>query len=204
MIKRIGFIITVGFVILFAAGSAATKDPKAAENKNEINEPSTDSTVTVSVNDLADNSVSEDMLIGYKDKSYYNSNEDTITVDVSDLTSDYPITEDMITGYKDDSYYNSFAEEYSHKTVIVAVDPEILDTYKVKALCEKYALDITYDYNSFDMYALSSAEELSDEALNTLIDELSNEDGIISVSKDYIAHITDNASVSGGFGLCIE
>lgn len=170
MIKRIGFIITVGLVILFAAGSAAEKDSKAAENKNEVNGPSTDSTVTVNVNDLTDNFLSEDMLIGYKDESYY----------------------------------NSFAEEYSHKTVIVAVDPEILDTHKVKALCEKYALDITYDYNSFDMYALSSAEELSDEALNTLIDELSNEDGIISVSKDYIAHITDNASVSGGFGLCIE
>ncbi len=204
MIKRIGFIITVGLVILFAAGSAAAKDSKPAENKNEINEPSTDATVTVNVNDLADNSVSEDMLIGYKDNSYYNSNEETITVDVSDLTDIGTISEDMIIGYKDPDYYNSFTEEYSHKTVIVAVDPEILDTDKVKALCEKYGLGITYDYNSFDMYALSSAEELSDEALNTLIEELSNEDGIISVSKDYIAHITDNASVSGGFGLCIE
>ncbi len=196
MIKRIGFIITLGVVIFLASSSSALKESKAAQNSTEE-----DGMVTVDVSELE--TVSEEALLGYKEPGFYKGVSEYDEIDVSDLTDLGPISEDMIIGYKDDSYFNRFNEEYSHKTVIIAVDEEILDDEKVSALCEKYGLSITYDYNNFNMYALSSSEELTEEGLNNLIEDLSNEAGILNVSKDYICHTTDSEA-TGDFGLCVE
>ncbi|MCR5585086.1 MAG: hypothetical protein K6F63_06625 [Lachnospiraceae bacterium] len=201
MIRRLGFIVGIGFLILFAASSTALAKNKDTANGSAENEKAAE-TVTVDVSALEP--AAGDMLSGYKDEDYFNKGEDfdTVTVEVSDLE---PLNEDWLIGYKDENYYNRHSQpEFSHKTVIVAVDEEILDNAKVKALCEKYGLDITYDYNNFAMYALSSENEMSDEVLDKLIDDLSKEEGVLNVSKDYICYINSDSEVSSGFGLCTE
>ncbi len=202
MIRRLGFLIGIGFLIIFATGSAALTKAKDDAAKGSATNEKAAETVTVDVSALEP--ATEDMLLGYKDEDYFNKGEefDTVTVEISDLE---PLNEDWLIGYKDENYYNrQLHPEFSHKTVIVAVDEEILDNAKVKELCEKYGLDITYDYNSFAMYALSSENEMSDEVLDKLIDDLSKEEGVLSVSKDHICYINSDSEVSTGFGLCIE
>ena len=186
MIRRLGFLIGIGFLIIFATGSSALAKAKADAKLSEENEKAAE-IVTAGETVTADDTVTAG---------------ETVTFELSDLE---PVNEDWLIGYKDENYYNRRSNpEFSHNTVIVAVDAELLDTAKVNVLCEKYGLSITYDYETFEMYALSSEKEMSDEELNKLIDDLSQEEGILSVSKDYICYTTSDPGVTAGFGLFTE
>ncbi len=199
MVKKIGFIIVLGIVILLASGSSDLKNSKAAEKEGEMPETEYE-TITVDVEDLTP--VTEEMLIGYKDEDYYKrmtngAGFETATLDMDDLAN--MISGDIIE-YKDSDYFNH-SPEYSHNTVLVSVDEEVLDSEKVEALCEKYGLSIMYDYENFAMYALSSETELSDTELGKLIEDLSSEEGILAVERDQIIRITDGANLGVSLGL---
>jgi len=79
-------------------------------------------------------------------------------------------------------------ELYSHYTVIVSVERKFEED-ELNALLEKYNLNLKYDYQTMNMYALSSPVELSDEELDELINNLLKEDNIIAVNKDYISQL---------------
>jgi len=166
MIRKIGLIICLGAVILFASASSDVERSKAAENT-----PTAEPTAEPSF--------------------------ETVTIDISDLE---PVTEEMLIGYKDEDYYKRYSE-YSHNTVLLSVDESILDNAGVLDLCDKYGLSIMYDYQNFSMYALTSEEAFSDEELATLIKNLSQENGVLSVEKDYICHITDGANLGLSLGI---
>ncbi len=179
MIKRICFITVLITLALVASGSSRAAG--SVEDKKEDIAPAADTeTVTLDVNELEP--ISEDMLIGYKGDDYW---------DQWSLPKEFGGCFDLEPVEK---------EEYSHKTVIISVDKEIIDRAGIEALCEKYGLSILYDYTNFDMYALSSAVELTDVELDKLIDDLSNESGVVSVSKDHICHTMDNEE----FGMSIQ
>ena len=99
-------------------------------------------------------------------------NLETISVDLDTLLSYSGVP---IIGYKD---------SISKTTVIVTVDDTVATKEAVTALCEKYDLEILYDYNSFAMYALKTIDTLSDEDFDSMIDSLGKEPGILSVVKD--------------------
>ncbi len=199
MVKKIGFIIVLGIVILLASGSSDLSNTKAAEKDGEVPETEYE-TVTFDVDDLTP--VTEEMLIGYKDEDYYKrmtngAGFETATLDMDDLKN--MISGDIIE-YKDSDYFNN-SSEYSHKTVLVSVDEEVLDREKVEALCEKYALSIMYDYANFAMYALTSETEFTDFELAKLIEDLSAEEGVLAAERDYICRITDGANLGVSLGL---
>ncbi len=124
---------------------------------------------------------------------------ETVTVNIDDLQSAEGID---IIGYKDESYYNRMANpSYSHNTVLISVDEEVLNDEKVEAICKKYDLSILYDYENFNMYALSSEKTLSDMELAKLIDDLSLEEGVLTVERDYICTIDDGMSFNPDLGI---
>ncbi len=165
MFKKIGFVAALGIITFMALRNLDISASEAAEK------------VTLA----AETPASEKEI-------------ETVTLELSDLeTFDHSgLSEDLIIGYKDADYYKRMSPEFSHNTVIITVDEEILDREKVEGLCEKYDLSILYDYANFSMYALTSETEFSDTELAKLIDDLSLEEGIVSVHRDYICHTTDD------------
>ncbi len=207
MIKRICFITALITLALVASGSSQAVG--SVDEKKEDTVPAADNdTVALKVNELEP--ISEDMLIGYKGDDYWDQwslpkeyggcfdpveTPETVEINAGDLEEAGDLD---IIGYKDLEFFEN--EEYSHNTVIISVDKEIIDRAGIEALCEKYGLSIMYDYTNFDMYALSSAVELTDDELDKLIEDLTNENGIIMVSKDHICHTLD----IGDFGMSIQ
>ncbi len=79
---------------------------------------------------------------------------------------------------------------YSDTTLLISVEEDFSDK-QLKKLLKKYDLSVVYDYENFNMYALSTAEPISDEDMLSLIDALSNEDGIIYAERDGITYLDD-------------
>ncbi len=78
--------------------------------------------------------------------------------------------------------------EYSMKTVIVSVSSDASQK-KVKKIFKKLGLSILYDYENFDMYAVSLEEETDEKGLAELIEKLEAYDEILTAERDYISHI---------------
>ena len=78
--------------------------------------------------------------------------------------------------------------EHSMKTLIVSVS-ENATQKSVKKIFKKLGLSIVYDYENFNMYAVSLAEETDEAGLTELIEKLEAYDEITNVERDYIAHI---------------
>ncbi|MCR5330841.1 MAG: hypothetical protein K6E62_06595 [Lachnospiraceae bacterium] len=78
--------------------------------------------------------------------------------------------------------------EHSMKTLIVSVS-EDASRKAIKKIFKSLGLSIVYDYDNFNMYAVSLAEETDEKGLTALMEKLAAYDEIIDVERDYIAHI---------------
>ncbi len=82
-------------------------------------------------------------------------------------------------------------QEYSLRTLIVSVT-EKFDEAELKEFCEKYGLSVTYDYDSFNMYAMSLAEDHSVEELRELATRIEAEnEKVIACELDAVMHLID-------------
>lgn len=82
-------------------------------------------------------------------------------------------------------------QEYSLRTLIISVT-EKFDEAELKEFCEKYGLSVTYDYDSFNMYAMSLAEDHSVEELRELAARIEAEnEKVTSCELDAIMHLID-------------
>ena len=81
-------------------------------------------------------------------------------------------------------------EEYSDRTLIIAFEAgskqEVLED-----LCEKYDMEILYDYENFSMAAVAFTSSKSDKQMQKLIEEISVEEGVLSVERDQIMHLDE-------------
>ena len=80
------------------------------------------------------------------------------------------------------------AGEFSPRTLIVSVE-DGFTTADMQALCSKYDLTITYEYDNFAMFAVSLDYDATDAEVAALIDALSAEPGITAVERDAIVHL---------------
>ena len=78
--------------------------------------------------------------------------------------------------------------EFSPRTLIVSVE-DGFTTADMQALCSKYDLTITYEYDNFAMFAVSLDYDATDAEMAALIDALSAEPGITAVERDAIVHL---------------
>lgn len=74
-------------------------------------------------------------------------------------------------------------DSFSNTTLIISVDSDFADE-DMDSLCAKYKLEVIYDYENFNMYAVKTKTELSADSFEKLIVALSEEDGILQVEKD--------------------
>ena len=79
---------------------------------------------------------------------------------------------------------------YSDTTLLICVEEDFSDK-KLKKICKKYDLSVVYDYENLNMYALSTAEPLSEEDMLSLINALSEEEGITYAERDGITYLDD-------------
>ncbi len=79
---------------------------------------------------------------------------------------------------------------YSHNTVIVMVE-EGTTLEQVEDMCDDYNLSILYNYEIISGYALSTGQQLTDKALDSLIASLEEYDFVLGVEKDYIMDINE-------------
>lgn len=78
--------------------------------------------------------------------------------------------------------------EYSKRTVIVNLSGELSDS-DVEKLAGDYDLDIVYIYKNFNSCALSAKRDLTEEEMASLIEKLTNDSRVLSVSRDAIMHL---------------
>lgn len=91
---------------------------------------------------------------------------------------------------QEDNQMNQDSEEpeYSSNMIIISVKADATENELTK-LFEKYDLTVVYDYNNFNMYALKTSREMSDEELDKLISELEQDDNVLMAEKDYIMQL---------------
>ncbi len=82
-------------------------------------------------------------------------------------------------------------QEYSPRTLLISVTEKFSEA-ELKEFCEKYGLSVTYDYNSFNMYAMSLAEDHSVEELRELAARIEAEnEKVTGCELDAITRLTD-------------
>ena len=84
--------------------------------------------------------------------------------------------------------------EYKNSVFIISVEPDTTDE-TMSALFEKYGLDIVYDYENFNMYAVSVSEPLDAEQTDKFIKALEEYDFILMVEPDSVVYIDSSAEV---------
>ncbi len=82
------------------------------------------------------------------------------------------------------------APQYSPRTVIVSVE-EGFSKEQLDALLSKYDLEVLYDYEALNMYALNAGHDMDEPELSALIKELSAEDGVLFAEPDQIITLDD-------------
>ncbi len=85
---------------------------------------------------------------------------------------------------------SSRESEYSHKTVIVSLQPESPEG-TARALADDFDLELIYDYKFINACALSARRELTDAELEDLIARLKKDVRVLNVEKDMIIRLTD-------------
>ena len=80
------------------------------------------------------------------------------------------------------------AGEFSPRTLIVSVE-DGFTAADMQALCDKYGLSITYEYDNFAMFAVSLDHDAADSEMYALITYLSAEPGVLAVERDAIVHL---------------
>ncbi len=83
--------------------------------------------------------------------------------------------------------------ELKNRVFIVSVEPDTPDE-TINELFEKCELDILYDYDNFNMYAVSAREPLNEEDSDAVIRTLEEYDFILMVEPDSVVYL-DNAEV---------
>ncbi len=82
-------------------------------------------------------------------------------------------------------------QEYSPRTLLISVTEKFSEA-ELKEFCEKYGLSVTYDYNSFNMYAMSLAEDHSVEELRELAARIEAEnEKVTGCELDAVMHLID-------------
>ena len=75
------------------------------------------------------------------------------------------------------------------QTIIVSFDPSADRQELLDCLCGKYGLSIVYDYNSLNMAALHSNEELTAESLQKLLADIAAEEGVLGAEPDQVIEL---------------
>lgn len=93
-------------------------------------------------------------------------------------------------------------QSYSPRTVIISVEPDFSDG-QLQSILDKYDLEVLYDYDLFNMYALTASHDLSRAELDALVASLQEEPGVLSAEKDQIITLDDPVGdePEGGFGI---
>lgn len=84
--------------------------------------------------------------------------------------------------------------ECANSVFIISVEPDTPDE-TMNELFEKYDLDIVYDYENFNMYAVSVSEPLDAEQTDSFIKELEQYDYILAVEPDSVVYLDSSAEV---------
>ncbi|MBQ9267181.1 MAG: hypothetical protein IJ217_02725 [Clostridia bacterium] len=85
---------------------------------------------------------------------------------------------------------NSDLQQYSKNTLIISVDVAATKD-EVMKLFEEYHLEIIYDYENFNMYAVKTERDMSIEELDNLIAELESNEYVLSAEKDSIIQLDE-------------
>ena len=80
-------------------------------------------------------------------------------------------------------------EDQVMQTIIISIDPDADRASLLDRLCSKYDLSVKYDYNSMNMAALSSNQELTAESLEQLLKDVAAEEGILGVEPDQVIEL---------------
>jgi hypothetical protein len=72
---------------------------------------------------------------------------------------------------------------YGYKVFIFSVEPGTPKD-KVSGLCSDLGLTVVYDYENFDMYAVSADEPLAEDAAEQLMEKIENYEFILMVEPD--------------------
>ena len=87
-------------------------------------------------------------------------------------------------------------QEYSSRTVIIAVEQKFTEE-ELAAFLEKYDLELKYDYDSFNMYAMSFKEDKSYEELKAFADRvIAENENLLSCELDAVTRLTDPVAPS--------
>ncbi len=78
--------------------------------------------------------------------------------------------------------------EYSNNILIVSVSEEA-DPDAVKAVFEKYNMQVIYDMPNLSMYSVQLERPATAEQIDELISKLEAEENILGVNRDYIAQL---------------
>ena len=110
---------------------------------------------------------------------------ETVTVDVEKLDVDSSL---------DPAYTLRTPEQlgkthnYSKRTVLVSFSEPVSED-EAKEFAKKLNLDLTYFYSNFNMCALSSKRDLTDEEMHDLILHLERLQKVLQVERDEIMHL---------------
>ena len=75
------------------------------------------------------------------------------------------------------------------QTIIVSFEPSADRQELLDRLCAKYGLSVVYDYNSMNMAALHSDEELTAESLQKLLEDVAAEEGVLGAEPDQVIEL---------------
>lgn len=117
---------------------------------------------------------------------------ETTVIDLSDIeTADIP---ENLGEFKDESYWERMPDsskdksQVSDKVFIVCVEAGTTDEM-MREVIDRYSLEVIYDYESFNMYAVAVPEPLDAQQSKQFINELSdNYSFILSVEPDQIIY----------------
>ena len=91
--------------------------------------------------------------------------------------------------------------QYSSRVILAFVDRK-LSARELDALLEKYNLSLVYDYENFNLYALSADQDLTRESMQKLIQGMEKEKHILSVSRDEILTLEEKSGTESGTEDC--
>lgn len=81
-----------------------------------------------------------------------------------------------------------------NKVFLISVDPETTDEM-MREVTDKYDLEVVYDYENFNMYALAVPEPLDSDATAEFIKELQDSyDFILTVEPDSVMYLDDGSA----------
>ena len=80
--------------------------------------------------------------------------------------------------------------KYSPRTVIITTDGKFSEE-ELAALLKKYSLEVKYDYEGLDIYALSADHDMNEKELNALLEDLRSEEKILGAEADEMITLTD-------------